>query len=181
MSKTLVKIVDASLFPAALMITGKFLGLYLTVKIFNLEWGIDNNPNTLFSSRPVLFSQDIQVASSYSDLFLLLAMLLGFSYYVIKAVFFHNTHASHKIVTRLAVNGLISLVKDSFEIYHRATVWLVFLWLTNLSILINTLLNKTYVWVLIIAFTSTVALTVILLRDVAYEISITRRKFGGFA
>jgi len=161
------------------MIAGKFIGLYLSIKIFELEWGIENLSNELFSSRPVMYKQDILTASSYSDLFLLLVMLGGFSLYVARAVFFHDSHVSPKILTRLAANGLLGLVKDSFEIYHRASVWLIFLWLSNITILINVLIGKTYTWVLLVGFVASILLTVILLRDVAYEINLAKKGLNG--
>lgn len=181
MSKTLVKIVDASIFPAALMVAGKFIGLYLVLNFFNLDWGVENTPNTLISARPVLMSEDLSFVSSYSDLLVITLMLLGFSYYVLRAVFLHSSHIDPRIITRLAVHGLLDLVKDSFEIYHRASIWLLFLWLTNITILINTLLGKTYTWVLIVSFIVSMLLTVILLRDVAYEINLAQNKLNKFS
>ncbi len=181
MSKTLVKIVDASLFPAALMVAGKFIGLYLVLNIFNLEWGVENTPNSIVSARPVLLGEDLAFASSYSDLFVILLMLLGFSYYVIKAVFFHSSHIDPRLATRLAINGLFDLVKDSFEIYNKASIWLLFVWLTNVTIIVNTLMGKTYTWVLLFSVTISLLLTIILLRDVAYEINIAQGKIKNYS
>ncbi|KKQ35062.1 MAG: hypothetical protein US52_C0037G0003 [candidate division WS6 bacterium GW2011_GWA2_37_6] len=178
MSQTLVKILDATLFPAALMISGKFIGLYLTIQIFSLDWGIENLSNELFSSRPVMYQDDLIVASTYSDLFLLFIMLCGFSFYVIRAVFLHSSHIDPRLITRLAVNGLLGLVKDSFEIYHRASIWLVFLWLSDITILINVLLGKTASWVLLTGFILSLLLTVVLFRDVAFEINLAKTRLN---
>lgn len=180
MSKTLVKIVDASIFPAALMVAGKFIGLYLVLNLFNLDWGVENTPNSLVSARPVLLDSDLAFASSYSDLFVMILMLLGFSYYVVKAVFLHSSHIDPRIVTRLAVNGLLDLVKDSFEIYNKASIWLLFVWLTNITIIINTLMGKTYTWVLLLSVVLSLLLTIILLRDVAYEINLAQNKIKSY-
>ncbi len=176
MSKIFVKFLDASIIPASIMVTGKLLGLYLTIKVFDINWGIQTFTNTIVSSRPILHTQDLQTVSSYSDLFLLLIMLIGFSLQVIRAVYFHNTHIKPKVVSKLAVHGLLNLIKDSFEIYTKSTVWLIFLWLTNISILINVLNNKTYFWVLLLGIIASFLLSVVLLDDASKEIHLAKLK-----
>lgn len=178
MSRTLVKIVDATIFPASLMIAAKFIGLYLVIQLFDLEWGIENLSGKLFSSRPVMFEDDLITASTYSDLFLIVIMTLGFSFYVVRAVFFHDSHIDPKLLAKLAIRGFMGLVKDSFEIYHHASIWLLFLWMSVLTILINVLLGKTEEWVLIIGFLSSLTLTVVLLRDVSYEINLAKKNLS---
>ena len=176
MSKIFVKILDASLIPASIMIVAKLIGLYITVKIFNINWGILTTSNAIISSRPVLEPQNLQIVSSYSDLFLILVMLFGFSLQVFRAVYLHDTHVKPKIVSHLAVHGLLHLIKDSFEVYRKATVWLIFLWLTNVSVFINFLSNKTYFWVFLISFITSFILSVILLNDASHEIHIAKLK-----
>lgn len=179
MSKTLVKILDTSLFPAALMVAGKFIGLYLVINLFGIDWGVENTPNSIISARPVLMEEDLAFASSYSDLFLLSIMLLGFTFYVFRAVFLHSSHIEPRLVARLAVNGMLDLVKDSFEVYRKASVWLMFLWMSNIIVIINTLMGKTYLWVMLTGLTTTLVLTIILLRDVAYEINLAQNRLNG--
>lgn len=176
MSKSLIKIIDAAIFPAALMIAAKFIGLYLVVEFFNLEWGVDNLPNQIFSSRPVFYTQDLQTASSYSDLFLIIVMITSFSYHVIRATFLHDTHIDPKVIARLAANGLLGLVKDSYEIYQKATIWLIFLWLSITTVIVNYFLDKTYLWIAILGVLTSIILTAMLLRDAAYEISLAKKK-----
>jgi hypothetical protein len=176
MSRSLVKILDAALFPAALMISGKFIGLYLVTKIFNIDWGVENLSNQLISSRPVVYGQDLVTVSSYSDLFLLIIMTSGFSVFIIRAIYFHESHIDPRLLTRLAMKGLLGLVKDSFEIYHRASMWLIFLWLSDVTIFINILLGKTYSWVFLSGLGFSILLTVMLLRDVSYELRIAHKR-----
>ena len=178
MTKSLLQILDASLFPAALMIAGKFIGLYITLELFAVEWGVENSPNNFFSTRPVLYSEDILLVSTNSDLFLLFVMLLGFSFYVVKATFFHDTHIDPKILARLAVAGLLGLVSSSYEIYRHATVWLIFVWVTNITILINALSGKTESWVVVVGMSASLLMTIILLRDVVFEIKLSRENLG---
>ncbi len=177
MSKIFVKILDASILPASTMIVAKLIGLYITVKIFDIKWGIQTISDTLISSRPIILNtNDITLVSSYSDLFLLFVMLIGFSWQVIKAVYFHNTHVKPKIISRLAIHGLLNLIKSSFEVYKTATVWLIFLWLTNASIIINIFANKTEVWIGMLGLIVSIILSVILLHDASYEIHLSKLK-----
>lgn len=156
------------------MIAAKFIGLYITLELFSLEWGVESSSDSLISSRPVLYSDDIVLVSTNSDLFLLFIMLLGFSFYVIKATFFHETHIDPKMLSRLAVNGLLGLVSSSYEIYRHATIWLVFVWVTNITIFINVLNGKTENWVIFGGGIAGLLLTTILLRDVIYEVRNSR-------
>lgn len=178
MSKSLVKLIDYSLLPAALIIVGKFAGLFLTIRIFSLEWGIESVPNTFFSVRPVFYSADIKLASSYSDLILFLVVMMGFSLVLIQAVVFHNSHISPNILSRLANHNLLGLVKSTFEIYHKAAIWTIFLWMTNMMIFLNVALGKTYLWVVVFSVLVSVFLTVFLIRDVSQEIEISKKSSG---
>ncbi|MBN1331870.1 hypothetical protein JW978_03225 [Candidatus Dojkabacteria bacterium] len=178
MTKSLLEILDASIFPAALMIAAKFIGLYITVELFALEWGVENSPNSFFSTRPVLYSSDVALVSTNSDLLLLFIMLAGLSFYIIRATFFHASHIDPKMLSRLAINGLLGIVSSSYEVYRKATVWLIFVWVTNFTILINALNNKTESWVPVIGIIATLFLSVILLRDVIYEVKLSRENIG---
>lgn len=178
MTKSLLKILDASVFPAALMVASKFLGLYMAIEFFGLDWGINNNPNQLISTRPVLYPDELVVASTYSDLFLLVVMISGFSFHIIRAVYFHASHISPRILVRLSVRGLLGLVKGSYEIYHRATIWLIFLWISLVTVLLNYFTEKTDAWVLLFGAGVSLLLTVIFIRDVIYEINSAKKSFG---
>lgn len=175
MSKSLVRLIDYSLLPASLMVVGKFAGLFLTINIFSLEWGIENIPNSFFSVRPVFFSDDIKLASSYSDLFLFLIIVVGFSFVLMQALVFHSSHVSPQTLSKLASYNLLNLVKSTFEIYHKAAIWTIFLWITNLLIFVNVALDKTFAWVLLFSILVSILLTVFLLRDVAEEIEISKK------
>jgi hypothetical protein len=100
--------------------------------------------------------------------------MLGFSVVLIQALFFHNSHVSPKSLTKLASNNLLSLVKSSFEIYHKGAVWSLFLWLSNLLILINVLTSKTQPWVFVVSLIVTIVLSLVLLNDAAEEIDLSR-------
>lgn len=176
MTKSLVKLIDSALIPAAVMICGKVFGLWFANYVFQLDWAIQTDPNEIFSVKIVYFSlQDRMTATSYSNIIMFSSVFVGFSLILIRALYFHSTHISPRMLARLATRNLLHLIKDSFEIYHQASVWLVILWLCLFAVLINVLIERAYSWTALFSFICTISATVMLLRDVASEISIARK------
>lgn len=176
MSKSFTKLIDAALIPAAIMICGKVFGLWFANTIFGLDWNIANDPNDIFSIQVVYTSVNDQIiASSYSNLIMYMFVLIGFSFILTRALFFSKSNISPRTIARLATRNLLNLIGDSFEIYHRASVWLVVLWLALFALAINILMGKAYVWTGIVSFFCTIIATVLLLRDVSKEITIARK------
>ena len=176
MSKSLIKLIDSSLLPAALMILGKVAGIYIVAKFFNLEWALQNSTDSFFSLRPVFAEKDIVTVSSYSDLIMLLFVILGLSFSIFRAIYLHSSHVDPRIVAKLATNNLLDLIKDSFDVYHEAAMWLVFSWISVVLISLNVLLERTYVWVSLVGLISVIGFSLILLRDVGKEVEISRKR-----
>ncbi len=178
MSKTLVNLIDIALVPAALLVVGKLIGLFVTIQVFALPWTMQEIPGSFFSIRPALMAEDIIVASSYSDLIMYLLIAAGFSIILIQATHFHETHIKPKLLVKLANNNLLGLVRSSFDLYHYAAIWTIFLWLTQLLIWIDIATGKTYVWIGIGTLLANVVFTAFLLQDVYREIEISRHDLG---
>ncbi len=178
MNKTLVTIVDRALLPAALFVVGKFVGLIITVNVFSLPWTVQEIPESFFTIRPALLSDDLIVANSYSDLIMFLLLALGFSLILIQAAFFHNSHIHPRLLVKLANNNLLGLIKSSFDLYHNAVIWLLFNWLAVFTIIINVLTQKTYLWIGGVSLITAIVFTVTLLQDVYREIEISKRNLG---
>ncbi len=178
MTKPLIKLIDSSLLPAAILIVGKVIGIYFVAKVFELSWTIESASNTLFSVRPIFDDKDLMLVSSYSDLFMFSLVLIGLSFSLFRAVFLHASHIDPKFVAKLATNNLLNLIKDSFDVYFEGSMWLVFTWVSTFTILVNILLNKTFIWVGVIAFAASFAFSIMLFKDVVKEIEINRKKIA---
>jgi hypothetical protein len=176
MTKPLIKLIDSSLLPAAVLIVGKVIGIYFVAKVFNLSWTLESAPDSLFSISPLFDDKDLMTVSSYSDLFMYSLVLIGLSFSLFRAVFLHASHIDPKFVAKLATNNLLSLIKDSFDVYFEGTMWLVFTWVATFTIFTNILLNKTYIWVGLIAFAASFAFSIMLFKDVVKEIEVSRKK-----
>ncbi|MEI6886871.1 MAG: hypothetical protein WCK31_01385 [bacterium] len=144
MSKTLVKLVDSAIFPAALLIVSKVLGLVLTNNIFGLNWGIDHQIEQfqLFSVQ-ILYTDHASIitATTYSNLIMYGVIFIGLVVRIIQARFLHNEHISPRLLTKLAENNLLTIVKTSFDIYLEGSIWLAFSWLAWFIVFINFVLE----------------------------------------
>ncbi|MBU0975645.1 MAG: hypothetical protein ABIE03_03565 [Patescibacteria group bacterium] len=172
MSKSLTKLIDTALIPAAVMICGKVAGLWFANTVFKLDWGILNDPNNFFSVKVVYPTLDQQItATSYSNIVMFLFVFIGFLAILIRAVFFSSAKISPKTIAKLATSNLLNLVGDSFEIYFQASVWLIVLWLSLLALLVNVILARAFPWTGVLSLCCTFLATIILLRDVYKEIT----------
>jgi len=176
MSKSLIKLINAALVPAAVMICGKVVGLAITNAIFNLSWNIESDPNNFFSVKIVYNTiHDQMIAASYSNLIMFIAIFIGFLFVLFRALFLHSSHITPRMIARLATNNLLDLIQDSFEIYHNASVWLISTWIALFAIISNVLLGKAYNWTAVLSLAIALIATTALLRDVSHEIKIAKK------
>ena len=180
MSKSLVKLVDYSLLPAAIMIIAKFIGIIVTIRLFNLPWSIKEYTNNIFSFSTTVSPNDISTVTSYSDLIMFAAIAIFFTITIVRAVYLHSSHVKPTLVTKLADKNLLNLIQSSYEIYHSSAVWLLFSWITSVLIIINALSGKTYAWIAITAGFASILLTLILLQDVYREIEHIKHNPGEY-
>lgn len=180
MSKSFIKLLDNALLPASLMLVSKFIGVFLTIKVFNLDWVVNQTPNNFLSFQTVLSSQDVILVTSYSDLIMFGVLALGFSFNLIRAIFFHNSHINSDLINRLASKNLLSLIANSYEIYHSATVWLFFMWAAALMVLSSALTNSIYSWVGLLVLGLSILLTIVFFQDVYKEVENARKHPGKY-
>lgn len=170
MSSSIIKLIDSSLIPAALVILGKVIGLYITISILDLDWQMNFENNKIIGVYPVVFEHDLQRASTYSDLIMLLIVYGGLGFETFRSIFLHNTHIHPSVVVRLVNLNLFGLVKDSFYIYFKASMWFVFSLLALCFVILNFFQGKTSFWVPLFGLIILVLLTVFLIRDVEMEV-----------
>jgi hypothetical protein len=178
MSNSLVKLIDSSLLPVLAIVIGKLLGIYIVSSFFYIDVNFKVATDSLLSLTPVVSKTDLVVVSTYSDLIMYLFIGVGFSITLLRSVYLHETHISVNTIIQLARYNLMTLVKTSYDLYHSAFTWLIYTWVANLLILINTLLFKTEVWLLTVTTIFSIALTIILFRDLFKEIELSKRKIG---
>lgn len=175
MSRSLFKLIDYALVPAALLILAKLAGIFLVAALFSVNIQVNVLADALLSFETVVNAGDLPLISSYSDLFAFSIMSFGLAFILISAVYFHDSHIKVSTVNKLAKFDLLHLIKGSFELYHSGIVWLIFLWLANLLILINVIKQSTYLWILLVTVIFSISLTVIFFRDLFQEIELVKK------
>ena len=180
MSKSLLKLLDKSLFPASVMVLSKFLGILFVIQLFGIPLSIRDYSTNIFASTTVLRPEDIQTVTSYSDLIMYTVMAIFFSVTIFRAFFLHNTHVNPKTVLSLANRNLLNLIKDSYEIYHVSAAWWLFTALANVVIVFDVVANRTYAWIGIAATLFTALLSAIILQDVYKEVTNIKKHPGSY-
>jgi len=175
MSKSLVKILDYSVFPAAVTILSKFIGILLVTQFFGIAWSFRDYTGSIFAVTTVLNVDDIAIVTGYSDLFMYIIAALFFSIAVFRAIFFHNTHTSEMVILSLSKLNLLNLIKDSYTVYGMTAGWWIFMVLSNFLIWVNIAMGKSFEWIGIVATLSSLVLSLVLFLDVYREISLIRK------
>jgi len=181
MTNTLVKIIDKSLLPAILIIFSKIVGIYIFSSLFGIDISFETVSGNLFKVTPIIDSSvdQIQTLSTYSDIFMFIVLSVGFIVITIQSLFFHESHINIAMIAKLAEHNLLDWIKSSYELYHTAITWFIFIWLTVIIIMINSILDKTEFWVFIVAFIFSISLSVILIRDMIKEIKLLQKGYYG--
>lgn len=180
MSKSLINFLDNALLPASIMVFGKFVGIFLTLKFFNLPYSVAQVTNSFLSTSTFLKEADVQLVVSYSDLVMFLFLAVGFSINVFRAVYLHSSHVKPALVARLANHNLLRVIRSSYDIYHAASVWLIFMWVGTMIIIVNVLTQQTFAWIGIVSLIISVVLTIVLLQDVYKEMENIKNKPGDY-
>ena len=162
--------------PAIILIMGKVLGVYLIIFIFGIDFGFASSSDVIFSLTPVVAGEYLQLVSSYSDLIMFILVASGFTYVLSSALYFHDSHIKVSTINMLAKYNLLFLIRSSYQLYHSGIIWLAFTWICDLVVLINVSLGKTYSWILFVTTIFTLALTVILFRDLFKELELQKSK-----
>ena len=151
MSSSLIKLIDAALVPASVMIVGKLVSLYGVMIAFGIGWDVQQLSNSFFSHRTAVNANTINILSTYSDLFLLIIMTMGLAIAIIYSLRHPGQKLNLKLIHQLITFEVADIWRGSVSLYYNVTIWLVFLWATALTILINVLLGKTEPLILVLA------------------------------
>jgi hypothetical protein len=173
LARTLGKLLDESIVPAAIIIAGKVVGLALANYSSNLSYSLEPGgsilPWTVVYNSPA----EAQMANTASNLVMFLVVLAGFSFVLFRAHYLHSSHIPPKLSGELAKMRLEHFVADTFEIYHQALVWLSFLWITTAIIFIYGLGGGS-VSAVLLAFLLSFAATYLFTKDVEIELKTER-------
>ena len=174
MTNNLIKFIDTSVFPVALLICAKVFGMVIVNNWLGLEWSFISTDSSIYSIRIAYQNMDQAMqADSYSNLFMYLIMFIGFCLTLVQAYFFHDTHISPVVASKLIDNVFVHFISNSFEIFHRSSVWLILIWITTIMIILSTLSGNTYIWIAVISTLFTIMLSSLLAFDFERELKLS--------
>lgn len=153
-----------------MMIVAKLFAFWIALAVLNVSWTLNFDDSSFFSIYPVVSSTDIIGITTVTDAIFIMIMTVALSIYVVLAVYFHNTHIHPRIVAQLAKFDLLHLVTNNFKLYHEISMWLLFTWIANFLVLINSVGGRTLFGVPTFSILFTAFLTVVFLKDTGREI-----------
>lgn len=173
--RTLSKLIDEAIIPALILIVAKMVGLYLASLFFNLPFEIKANSFLGFLPA-VSFANmtDYIQAENYSNIAMFTVASIGTIFMLVRAHYFHASHIHPNLHAKLVRLNLESLIAPSYHLYHQATIWLIFLWLTFGFLTLSSVIGITYPLISIIAFVIAANFSWVFAIDVEKEIEITR-------
>jgi len=180
MSKSLISLIEYSLIPAALLIIGKLVGIFVAIKLYNIPLTTKEYANQLFSTVGVATYSDLVHITSFSDIIMYLSVATYFSIILFRAIYFHDSHVKPSLVAKLATHNLLKLIQTSYQIYHKAFISIVFVLIANALIILNVFQNTTHVWIALISGIFTISLMLGLLYDVYREVNRIQNKPGKY-
>ncbi|MEI7603776.1 MAG: hypothetical protein WCJ19_02035 [bacterium] len=177
-SKTLIKLVDLAVVPAAVLVFTKIISILLLNAVLGLSWDVKTFSDAFFGVKLSYSSVDeLTLVISYSNLFMLFAAITGAVLTLLKLFYLHPTHIKPSVVLKLAKSDKLHYIQSTFHLYHEAIVWCVFLIVADVIILINYVQNLTYNWILGFSMICTLFLVFILVRTIDRDLSIKNIKY----
>ncbi|MEK7581433.1 MAG: hypothetical protein AAB512_04060 [Patescibacteria group bacterium] len=174
-AKSLAKLIDEAIIPAVILIIAKMAGLLVSAYFFNFKYEVvfggafNVLPKVVFANLP-----NYVIAENYSNLAMFLTAAAGTLIVLMRAHFLHETHVTPQTQQKLASLNLENLILSSFHLYHIATIWLIFLWLSTGFLIASTISGVTYPQITVIALIVAANFTWIFAMDVQKEMEITR-------
>lgn len=175
-ARSTIKLIDEAIIPALFLIIGKMVGLLVVSSIFKFSFALEG-PKIFYILPSVHFKNltDYILAENYSNLAMLTAAATGTVFILIKAHFLHETHIHPKIQAKLIRANLGGLITSSYNLYHQAAIWLLYLWLTVAFLINSSILGITYFQISAIGFLVAANFSWIFALDVQREIELSRQ------
>lgn len=147
MSKLLRRALKITVWPAMLMIAGKFLGILGISSIYDLGYHIDNQIDGIFSvqicyddSATTLF------VNSISDFIMILLLALPTIYLITKNILYQNTFQNPRTIIKMTHLNILKWVTKKDTSFLSIFIWSSFLLVASSIVVVHTIQNSTYTW-----------------------------------
>jgi len=148
MSKLLRRALKISIMPAILMIVGKFLGIFVTSILYNLQFNIDNDISGIFSVQIYFTDKETTLfVNSISNLTMILLLLLPIIYFIIKTYLYAAAHNNPKTIIKMTRLNLLNWITKKDTSFLKTFIWCAFLWLATAITITHSVQGNTYSWI----------------------------------
>lgn len=169
-SRTLIKLIDQAIVPAVVLLAVKVVSVVAISSFLKINFAVHRN-GFVFSSKA-----DYILVNSYSTLAMITVIAVGVLFVLIKAFYFHDSHISPLLTSRVFNLRLSTLIQNSFELYSQGTVWLSYLLLITIVSGILMAMGLIYSWIFYTGLIISVVGIVMLIVDIENEMEIRSGK-----
>jgi len=173
-----LKMLRSFIYPAGFMVLGKIVGMIFITNLNNYPFSLKNNLSETFSIQFTYASvEQVQMVATISNLFMIIFVLAGCLFWLIKALFFHDSHESPRVIVKLSELNMISFISDTYSIYVPLFAWVLYVWLCVGLIGVDTYLDKSNLWLLIFSLIIGIVITGLSFYDVQREFQIKNKLY----
>jgi|GEM_PF-6992302 len=146
MSARLIKIIDFSLLPLALLLLGKVAGLALSFNMLGIQWGVVDFPGQLINVTPVVLGRDLHTVQTFSNFVMFIPLLVLISAQIYILDLRSKIDKNFSLLRRIITSPLEGVFMKSAMLFTRTLVWLCYLVLAAVYILWDTLQGNTSIF-----------------------------------
>ena len=160
MSKILRRALKIAILPASLLITGKFLSMFFLISYFGFGFNIQTAYSGLLDIQVALDNvKAVNLVNSYSNLFVLLVILIPIIYMSFRKIILQNTLENPRTVAKLTRLNILKWITNEKTSILTMLIWVIFLWIITGVIVSSTLTDTTYSWIAIFATVASILST----------------------
>jgi len=166
-SKILLKLIDQAIIPAVLVVGTRLASIALFSNYFDIDYTI-NKQGITFSNI-----SNYVIINSYSFLCIVAIITAGVFGVLINSALFHHEHIKPHTTAKLFALKLSGLIKNSYEVYTKAAVWITYMWLLTISGGIMFYYDMIYPIVFYTSVIFAVTSTVVLILDIETKVNVS--------
>jgi hypothetical protein len=152
MSKLLNKALKSAILPASLLVSGKFISVFLLISYLGYDFFVTNEKTNLFSIQLYLSDASATLfVNSYSNLITLLLIAIPTLFMIVQITLLKNAQTNPRVVVKLTRLNILKWVTGSDNSLVKVLSWTIFLWIISGIVISASINSQTYGWIGILA------------------------------
>jgi hypothetical protein len=165
-SKILIKLIDQAIVPAILLLTVRVVSVVWISHYLGAELTIQQTGLTFTDPHAY------KIVNSYSILAMVIMLVLGLSYVLLKSYAFHDSHIKPGTTAKVFSYKMSHIIQNSYELYTQGAIWLSYTYLLTIVAGIMGTFGLTYKSVFTVSFILSVVATVLFILDIEHEVKV---------